>query len=71
MNATIQDLPTSDYAVDANVTTEAVKEAFDSRPGLVGAIVVEDGRLLEVLSRDALFRHLSRAFFREIFLRRP
>jgi hypothetical protein len=28
-------------------------------------------QVLEIVSRDRLFRHLSRAFFREIFLKRP
>ena len=32
---------------------------------------MDGGQILEVVSRDSLFRHLSRPFFREIFLRKP
>ncbi len=32
---------------------------------------MDGDRILEVVSRDNLFRHLSRPFFREIFLKRP
>jgi signal transduction histidine kinase len=71
IGATISELPTCDFTVDAGVSTESVKEAFDNRPDLAGAIVMENGQVLDVISRDGLFRHLSRAFFREIFLRRP
>ena len=71
VGATIADLPTCDFTVAADAPTECVKEAFDRRADLPGAIVVEGERILEVVSRDSLFRHLSRPFFREIFLRKP
>ena len=71
IGATISELPTCDFTIDADATTEAVKEAFDRRADLAGAIVMDGDRILEVVSRDGLFRHLSRAFFREIFLKRP
>ena len=32
---------------------------------------MDGDRVLDVVSREGLFRHLSRAFFREIFLKRP
>ena len=63
----IADLPTCDFTVAADAPTECVKEAFDRRADLPGAIVVEGDQILEVVSRDSLFRHLSRPFFREIF----
>ena len=71
VGAAIADLPTCDFAVAADAPTECVKEAFDRRADLPGAIVVEGDQILEVVSRDSLFRHLSRPFFREIFLRKP
>ena len=71
IGTTISELPTCDFTVDADASTELVKEAFDERADLVGAIVTDGDQILEVVSRDGLFRHLSRAFFREIFLKRP
>jgi hypothetical protein len=71
VDVTILGLPTCDFLVDADETTESVKEAFDDRVELSGAIVVDGEYVLEVVSRDSLFRHLSRPFFREIFLKRP
>ncbi len=69
--ATIADLPTCDFCLDAGTLTELVKDAFDRRADLSGAIIMDGGCVLEVVSRDSLFRHLSRPFFREIFVRRP
>jgi signal transduction histidine kinase len=71
IGTTIAELPTCDFMVDADTLTDTVKEVFDQRADLVGAIVMDGGQILEIISRDGLFRHLSRAFFREIFLRRP
>ena len=71
MSTTLADLPTCDFTVVGSVTTEAVKRVFDERSDLAGAIVLDGDQVLEVVSRDSLFRHLSRAFFREIFLKRP
>jgi signal transduction histidine kinase len=69
--ATIAELPTCDFLVDADTLTDTVKDVFDQRADLVGAIVMDGGQILEIISRDGLFRHLSRAFFREIYLKRP
>jgi signal transduction histidine kinase len=68
---TIAELPSCDFTVEAAASTESLKDAFDRRIELPGAIVVDGDRVLEAISRDSLFRHLSRAFFREIFLKRP
>ena len=68
IGTTISELPTCDFTIEADATTESVKEAFDRRADLAGAIVMDGDQVLEVVSRDGLFRHLSRAFFREIFL---
>ena len=62
IDATIAELPTCDFTVDADATTECVKETFDKRADLAGAIVMDGDQILEVVSRDGLFRHLSRAF---------
>ena len=71
IGTTVSELPTCDVFVDANALTDSVKEVFDGRANLVGAIVMDGDQILEVISRDSLFRHLSRPFFREIFLKRP
>lgn len=71
IGATIADLPTSGFTITGDWPTERVKEAFDHLAELPGAIVMDGDQVVEVVSRDSLFRHLSRPFFREIFLRRP
>ncbi len=68
---TLADLPTCDFTVQAGDLTESVKDAFDERIELPGAMVLDGDQVLEAVSRDSLFRHLSRPFFREIFLKRP
>lgn len=37
IGTTIAELPTCDFTVDADASTESVKEAFDSRADLAGA----------------------------------
>jgi signal transduction histidine kinase len=67
----LRDLPTHSFDVDAQTPGHVAVQAFHSRPDLPGAIVRERGRPLGVLSRQLLFREMSRPFAREIFLRRP
>lgn len=70
IGATIANLHTCDFCVSSDVTTEELKEAFDRHADLPGAMVRDDGGVV-VVSRDNLFGHLSRPFFREIFIRKP
>ena len=41
IGTTIAELPTCDFTVDADASTESVKEAFDERADLAGAIVMD------------------------------
>ena len=71
IGAVIADLPTCDFIVNADILTETVKETLDGRMDMAGAIVMDGDEVLQVVSRDSLFRHLSKPFFRELYLRRP
>jgi signal transduction histidine kinase len=64
----LTDLPTTSVSIDVHTRMQVLKDEFDRRIDLPGVILTEDGNLFGVLSRDALFRHFSRAFFREVFI---
>ncbi len=69
--STLGDLPTHAVMIEDDTPTEQVKSEFDQRPDLPGVILLHQGRLQGVVSRDSLFRHLSGPFCRELFLRKP
>ncbi len=71
LKATLADLPAHFVSVDAGTLTQRIKDEFDRRTDLPGAIITEKDRLVGVISRDVLFRHLSRQFYQEVFLRKP
>jgi signal transduction histidine kinase len=70
VEAGLEDLSTQQAEVDADELVFWLKEYFDAHLEIPGVIVTDGGRFMSVLSRDALYRRLSRAFGREIFLRR-
>jgi len=70
INDTLIGLPTYSWRVEASTRTADIKAEFDRRTDLPGAIVCEGDVLLGVLSRDLLFRQLSRLFCLELFLKR-
>lgn len=71
MNDTLLDLPTHHVEFEAGTLTSRVKAEFDGRTDLPGAIIMDRGQLIGVVSRDTLFRNLSRPFCLEIFLKKP
>lgn len=71
INDTLVDLPTYCFRVEGSTRTSEIKAEFDRRTDLPGAIVYDGETLLGVLSRDVLFRQLSRLFCLELFLKHP
>ena len=71
VDTALEDLPTHRVEVGADQSIAWLKDYFDANMDVPGVIVTEEGRFLDLLSRDVLYRGLSRAFGREIFLRRP
>jgi signal transduction histidine kinase len=71
INSLLGDLPAHARSIAPGATTEQVRSELERQPDLPGLIVVDEGRLLDVVSRDTLFRRLSGPFCRELFLRRP
>ncbi len=71
LSSTLANLPTHMVKVDAEAITARVKEEFDQRPDLPGAIICSGDNLVGVVSRDVLFRRLSRQFYLEVFLEKP
>ncbi len=65
------DLTLWDAGVELGDRTGDVEERFLSDLVLPGVIVYAEGRVCGVLSRKRLFAALSRAFARELFIKRP
>ncbi|MFZ5829598.1 MAG: ATP-binding protein [Planctomycetota bacterium] len=71
INATLEDLPSHSMQVDVELPVSWLKDYFDAHVDVPGAIVTDSGRFLTILPRDVLYRRLSLAFGRDVFLRRP
>lgn len=69
--SSLADLPIHTIVMDEDIRTEFVKAEFDNHPELPGVIIFYQGELKGVVSRDSLFRNLSKPFCRELFLKRP
>jgi signal transduction histidine kinase len=67
----IGDLPNFDFAVDPNTLTHIVVAEFERCPDLPGALLVQAGRYVGLISRHRCLQHLSRPFGLEVFLKRP
>jgi signal transduction histidine kinase len=70
VNATLEDLPVHRVEFEADSPVASLKDFFDAHIEVPGVIVSDAGTYVTSISRDALFRRLSRAFGREVFLRR-
>ena len=69
--ATVADLPSHDFQVDAGVLGQVVDAHFERHVDLPGVIVREGADVIGVIPRQAFFQQMSRLFSREIYLRRP
>jgi len=68
---TLGDLALWDVGVELGDRTGDVEERFLADLVLPGVIVYANGRVCGVLSRKQIFSALSRAFARELFIKRP
>jgi signal transduction histidine kinase len=66
----IGDLPNFDFSVDPNALTRTVVAEFERCPDLPGALIIQAGRYVGLLSRNRCLQHLSRPFGVEVFLKR-
>jgi len=71
MHATVAELPTWKVQFDEGDALERVREFLDKNKEIPGVIVTREGKLRSVVSREMLFRNLSRRFALELFLANP
>ncbi|MBD2460275.1 chemotaxis protein [Oscillatoria sp. FACHB-1407] len=71
LSSTLGELPLCGCWVKSTDPGEHVEQLFEQQPDLPGVIVLEDSRIVGVISRRRFFRSLSKGFGQEIFLRRP
>lgn len=70
LNSVLGHLPLHDFQVHPHDLTQVIMARFERQPSLPGAIVVHQGRLLGLISRQKFLERMSRQFSQEIFLRR-
>jgi signal transduction histidine kinase/CheY-like chemotaxis protein/HPt (histidine-containing phosphotransfer) domain-containing protein len=67
----LHDLPASGYTVSAATPAHCVVSEFERHAELPGVLVIDDGILHGMISRERFLEHLSRPFGLELFLKRP
>jgi signal transduction histidine kinase/DNA-binding NarL/FixJ family response regulator len=69
--AVLSDLKTTDFQVSPATAAHYVAAEFERHLDLPGVLVVEQGVLCGMISRERFLEHLSRPFGLELFLKRP
>ncbi|MFN0021255.1 MAG: ATP-binding protein [Pirellulaceae bacterium] len=70
-DATLADLPAHHFRVTADTWGNRITAEFDRQPDLPGVMIVKDGELVGLISREKLLAQLSRPFALELYMRRP
>src|SRR5215831_12707424 len=65
------ELPSTSFCVTPETFGNRITAEFDRHPDLPGVLIVKDGALRGMISRDKFLEHLSKPFALEIFMRRP
>ena len=68
--STIRDLSLYDFQIDNNQLGEIAALRLEAEPRLPGVILMEEGQLSGMISRQRFLEYLSRPFGREVFLKR-
>src|SRR3569623_363199 len=67
----LNDQVASDYRVFASSPAHCVVSEFERHADLPGVLVVDEGLLHGMISRERFLEHLRRPFGLELFLKRP
>jgi signal transduction histidine kinase len=70
LDSTIQDLSPVQCQLEMNAIGKDLEEFFDYSPTIPGVILTENGELVGMVSRRRFLEILSRAYGRELFLKR-
>ncbi|MGK7919377.1 MAG: GGDEF domain-containing protein [Trichodesmium sp.] len=68
---TLRNLSLYNFQVENHQLGEVIALRLKSEPKLPGVILMEEGYILGMISRQRFLEHLSRPFGRELFLKRP
>jgi hypothetical protein len=71
MPVSILDLQTFDIKISSNVVTEKVADLFHKNPDLPGVMIVDNEKLIGVITRVKLFERLGHRYGVELFLQKP
>jgi signal transduction histidine kinase len=71
LDATLGDLPNTDFRVGGEASGETVEHVFLSRSDLPGVLIYETDRAIGMLSRRRFMEILSQPFRRDLYLKRP
>lgn len=70
-DSTVGELPGYHFSITKGIPGSHVALAFEQQPYLPGVIVLEDDRVLAMISRQIFLERLSQPYGLEIFLKRP
>lgn len=71
LESTLQELTLHDLQIESDQLGKELTKAFTDNPLLPGAILVEGGQLIGMISRRRFLEHLSRPYGLELFSPRP
>lgn len=71
LESTLHDLTLHEFQVEDSCLGQTIYEVFEEKPMLPGVILLHQGSLVGMISRHRFWERLSRAYGRELFLRRP
>ncbi|MGB7442736.1 MAG: ATP-binding protein [Coleofasciculaceae cyanobacterium] len=71
LESSIQELSLYDFQVDSSCLGNEVARKFHDHPQLPGVIIIEQGRLVGMVSRRRFLEVMSRPYGLELFLKRP
>ncbi|MBW4686616.1 MAG: sensor histidine kinase [Komarekiella atlantica HA4396-MV6] len=71
LGSTLEELPMYNFQVEINCTGAEVANVFEKYPLLPGAILVEQGKFIGMISRRRLLEFLIRPHGQEVFVQEP
>lgn len=70
-DATLADLPSYDFQVDDDTLGKIITDRFKAEPELPGVIVMDDDRVLGVISQRRFFERMTQQYSLDLYSRRP
>jgi hypothetical protein len=70
-DSTIGNLPMHRAYINSTILGKEVADTFDQQPSLPGVIIIEDTKMLRVISRRKFLERMSQPYSLELYLKRP